>query len=91
MFNDEFSSGNHVTWYSAIIIPITQKLTFCPSLFGSVLKSSEGISGLVEMFAALILSYVLTFTFIERSRFFIIKGTAIFFVSLILLIILIFI
>lgn len=71
-----------------LVVLISYALSY---LFGSVLKSSEGISGLVEMFAALILSYVLTFTFIERSRFFIIKGTAIFFVSLILLIILIFI
>ncbi|WP_299521721.1 restriction endonuclease [uncultured Methanobrevibacter sp.] len=60
-------------------------------LFGNVLKAGGGAGGLVEMLAALAMSYGLTYFFSERSKFFIIRGTVIFFVSLIILIILIFI
>ena len=60
-------------------------------LFGHILKLDYGISGLIEMIVALALSYGLTFTFVDRSRFFITRGTVIFFISLIILIILIFI
>ncbi len=60
-------------------------------LFANVLKAGAGIGGLVEMFVALALSYVLTYFFSDRSSYFIVRGTVIFFVSLIVLIILIFI
>lgn len=45
--------------------------------------------GLVEMIVALILSYAFTFFFAQRNRFFIVRGSVIFFISLIILIILI--
>ena len=60
-------------------------------IFGNVLKVNYGISGLIQMIVALALSYGLTFLFVDRSRFFITRGTVIFFISLIILIILIFI
>lgn len=60
-------------------------------LFANILGFSYGVSGLIEMIVALILSYGLTFVFADRSRFFITRGTAVFFSSLIILIILIFI
>lgn len=60
-------------------------------LFSSVLGFSYGVAGLIEMIVALILSYGLTFLFADRSKFFITRGTAIFFSSLIILIALIFI
>lgn len=60
-------------------------------LFANVLKSGAGVSGLVEMFVALAMSYLLTYFFSERSSYFIVRGTVIFFVSLIVLIILIFV
>ena len=72
----------------ALVVIISYFLAF---LFGNILKVDYGISGLIEMIVALILSYGLTFTFVDRSRFFITRGTVIFFISLIILIILIFI
>ena len=54
----------------------------------SLLKINSGISGLIEMVVALALSYGLTFVYVDRSRFFITRGTVIFFISLIILIIL---
>ena len=72
----------------ALVVIVSYLLAF---LFGNVLKINYGISGLIEMVVALLLSYGLTFTFADRSRFFITRGTVIFFISLIILIILIFI
>ena len=72
----------------ALVVIVSYLLAF---LFGSVLKIDYGISGLIEMVVAFILSYGLTFIFADRSRFFITRGTVIFFISLIILIILIFI
>lgn len=72
----------------ALVVIISYLLSF---LFGNVLKIDYGISGLIEMIVALLLSYGLTFIFADRSRFFITRGTVIFFISLIILIILIFI
>jgi len=57
---------------------------------GSVLKMDSGITGLIEMIAALVLSYGLSL-YTDRNTDFIVKGTFIFFVSLIILILLIFI
>ena len=57
---------------------------------GNVLRLNAGITGLIEMVVALVLSYGLSL-YTERNSDFIIKGTFIFFVSLVILIILIFV
>ena len=67
-----------------LVVIVSYALSY---LFGNVLKAGGGVGGLVEMIAALVLSYGLTYFFSERSRYFIIRGTVIFFVSLIVLII----
>lgn len=72
----------------ALVVIISYALSY---LFGNILKIDYGISGLIEMVVALLLSYGLTFTFVDRSRFFITRGTVIFFISLIILIILVFV
>lgn len=69
-----------------LVVAISYLLSF---ILGSVLKLGDGISGLVEMVTALILSYGLVFKFSIRDSFIIIKGTIVFFVSLIILILLI--
>ena len=58
--------------------------------FGRVLGFDSGFTGLLELIVALILSYGITLM-TERNREFIIKGTFIFFISLIILILLIFV
>lgn len=70
-------------------------LVVCVSYFiaffgGNVLHIDAGITGLLEMVIALLLSYGLSL-YTERNSDFIIKGTFIFFISLIILIILIFV
>ncbi|MBR0270834.1 MAG: restriction endonuclease [Methanobrevibacter sp.] len=72
----------------ALVVIVSYLLSF---IFGNLLKIDYGISGLIEMIVALALSYGLTFIFADRSRFFITRGTVIFFISLIILIILIFV
>ena len=57
---------------------------------GNLLKMDAGISGLLELIVALLLSYGLSL-YTDRNRDFIVKGTFVFFVSLIILIILIFV
>ncbi len=57
---------------------------------GSLLKMDSGMTGLIEMIVALLLSYGLSL-YTDRNTDFIVKGTFIFFVSLIILILLIFI
>lgn len=57
---------------------------------GNLLKMDAGITGLIEMFVALLLSYGLSL-YTERNSEFIIRGTFVFFISLIILIILIFV
>ena len=57
---------------------------------GNLLKMDAGITGLIEMFVALLLSYGLSF-YTERNSEFIVRGTFVFFISLIILIILIFV
>ena len=57
---------------------------------GNVLHLDAGITGLIEMVVALVLSYGLSL-YVERNSNFIIKGTFVFFVSLVILIILIFV
>lgn len=58
-------------------------------IIGNVMKSSSAMSGVIELFLALVLSYGFTFFFAQRNRYFIIRGTFVFFVSLIILLILI--
>ena len=70
-----------------IVILVSYALSF---LLGNYLKMGTGIVGAIELFIALVLSYLLAFN-AERNRFFVMKGTIIFFISLIVLIILIFI
>lgn len=57
---------------------------------GNLLKMDTGITGLIEMFVALALSYGLSL-YTDRNADFIVKGTFVFFISLIILIILIFV
>ncbi len=57
---------------------------------GSLLKLDSGFTGLLEMIVALILSYGLSL-YTDRNTDFIVKGTFIFFISLIILILLIFV
>jgi hypothetical protein len=57
---------------------------------GSLLNMDSGMTGLIEMFVALALSYGLSL-YTDRNADFIVKGTFIFFISLIILIILIFV
>jgi hypothetical protein len=57
---------------------------------GNLLGMDSGITGLIEMVVALLLSYGLSF-YTDRNSDFIVKGTFVFFISLILLIILIFV
>ena len=57
---------------------------------GNLLKMDSGMAGLLEMFVALALAYGLSF-YTDRNADFIVKGTFIFFISLIILIILIFV
>ena len=59
-------------------------------IFGNLLGIDAGITGLVEMVVALLLSYGLSF-YTERNSDFVIKGTFVFFISLIILIILSFV
>ena len=59
-------------------------------IFGNLLGIDAGITGLVEMVVALLLSYGLSF-YTDRNSDFVIKGTFVFFISLIILIILIFV
>ena len=71
-----------------LVVVVSYLLSF---ILGKLLKINSGIAGLIEMVVALLLSYGLTYMFADRSRFFITRGTVIFFISLIILIILIFV
>lgn len=57
---------------------------------GNLLKMDAGISGLIELVVALMLSYGLSL-YTDRNSDFVVKGTFVFFISLIILIILIFV
>ena len=57
---------------------------------GNLLKMDAGITGLIELVIALLLSYGLSL-YTDRNRDFIVKGTFVFFISLVILIILIFV
>ena len=58
-------------------------------IFGSLLKIDYGISGLIEMLTALILSYGIAFIFIEDKHYAMTRGTVVFFISIIILIIMV--
>ncbi len=70
-----------------LVVAISYALAF---LFGNILGMDAGICGLIEMIVALLLSYGLSL-YTERNSDFVIKGTFVFFISLIILIILIFV
>lgn len=70
-----------------LVVAVSYLLSF---IAGNILKMDAGISGLIEMIVALLLSYGLSL-YTDRNRDFIVKGTFIFFISLIILIILIFV
>ena len=59
-------------------------------LLGRLMNLDSGFTGLIEMFVALLLSYGASF-YTDRNADFIVKGTFIFFISLVILIILIFV
>jgi hypothetical protein len=70
-----------------LVVIISYALAY---LFGNILGVNAGIAGLIEMVVALLLSYGLSL-YTERNSDFVVKGTFVFFVSLIILIILIFV
>ena len=70
-----------------VVVLVSYLLSF---IAGNLLKMDSGATGLIEMFVALALSYGLSF-YTDRNADFIVKGTFIFFISLIILIILIFV
>ena len=74
-----------------ILIVLVVILSYLISfLAANVMRMDAGFSGFVELIAALVLSYGLSL-FADRNSDFIVKGTFIFFISLIILIILIFV
>ena len=70
-----------------LVVIISYIISF---ILGNVFKVDAGFTGLIEMFVALFMSYLLAL-FSDRNSNFIVKGTFIFFISLIILIILIFV
>ena len=70
-----------------VVVIISYLLSF---ILGSLLKVDAGITGLIEMITALVLSYGLSLMTVKNSDF-IVRGTFIFFISLVILIILIFV
>ncbi len=70
-----------------LVVVLSYALAF---IFGNLLGMNPGMAGLIEMIVALLLSYGLSL-YTERNSDFIIKGTFIFFISLVILIILIFV
>lgn len=77
--------GNSVVLI-ALVVVITYIISF---IGGSILKVDHGIISGFQIFFALVLSFGFTFLFAERNRNFLIRGTVVFFISLIILIILI--
>ena len=70
-----------------LVVVVSYLLSF---IAGNILKIDAGISGLIEMVVALALSYGLSL-YTDRNSDFIVRGTFVFFISLIILIILIFV
>lgn len=70
-----------------LVVAVSYLLSY---IAGNLLRLDSGISGLIEMIVALLLSYGLSL-YTDMNRDFIVKGTFVFFISLIILIILIFV
>ena len=70
-----------------VVVVLSYLISF---IAGSLLKMDSGMTGLIEMIVALLLSYGLSL-YTDRNTDFIVKGTFIFFISLIILILLIFV
>ena len=70
-----------------LVVVVSYLLSF---IVGNLLRMDAGIAGLIELVVALLLSYGLSL-YTDRNRDFVVKGTFVFFVSLIILIILIFV
>ena len=93
---DQGPSFSNPILFKLISNPIVMIImVVCVSYFlaffgGNILHINAGIVGLIEMVVALVLSYGLSL-YTERNSDFIIKGTFIFFISLVILIILIFV
>ena len=73
-----------------LIIMVVFVAYFIAFFCGNVLHIDAGITGLLEMVVALVLSYGFSL-YTERNSDFLVKGTFIFFISLVILIILIFV
>ena len=70
-----------------LVVAVAYILSF---IAGNLLKMDAGFVGLIQMLVALILAYGLSL-YTDRNSDFVVKGTFVFFVSLIILIILIFV
>lgn len=70
-----------------LVVIVAYVLAF---IVGNLLRMDAGIAGLIELVVALLLSYGLSL-YTDRNRDFVVKGTFVFFISLIILIILIFV
>lgn len=70
-----------------VVVVISYLIAF---IGGNIIGLDAGITGLIEMVVALVLSYGLSLH-VERNSNFLVKGTFIFFISLVILIILIFV
>ena len=70
-----------------LVVIVSYLLSF---IVGNLLRMDAGIAGLIELVVALLLAYGLSL-YTDRNRDFVVKGTFVFFVSLIILIILIFV
>ncbi len=70
-----------------LVVAVAYILSF---IVGNILRMDAGITGLIQMVVALLLSYGLSL-YTDRNSDFIVKGTFVFFISLIILIILIFV
>ena len=73
-----------------LIILVVFVAYFLAFFCGNILHMDAGITGLIEMVVALVLAYGLSL-YTERNSDFIVKGTFVFFISLVILIILIFV
>lgn len=69
------------------VVAVAYILSF---IAGNLLRMDAGVTGLIQMIVALLLSYGLAL-YTDRNSDFIVKGTFVFFISLIILIILIFV
>ena len=72
------------------LILLVVVVSYLISVIAGLLGMDAGMVGLVEMFVALALSYGLSF-YTDRNADFVVKVTFVFFISLIILIILIFV